>query len=285
MYGTPRPHPVLLEQLVGDIEKFRSVLQLVVFTSYAIPDRRLKEQNVMTTIMQNDILSLVNDIDDQLTYIVAQTQSQSMTDELELFQAQRFEVSMIQQEIRYCCDRKMIPNVKQSELVCRICARVYKYNELIFEKSSFLSGDKGRSKPNKYNPMRNFNKWMDKITCKDERVDRAVLDRIVAKFEKDHKGFQRGKLDISIKAIRRCLKQLGLSKYNTRLAYIRQYLTLQQPPQFSETDVRRIADYYSQIIHIYYHISNKYNIPYCPHIIAKIIENIFPDDADKQRIK
>ena len=245
MYGEGKVSASLLEDLASDVEKFRRVLQLVVFTSYAIPDRRLKEQNVMTTIMQNDILSLINDIEDQLTYIVAQSQSQAMTDELELFQAQRFDVSMVQKEIRYCCDRKMLPNPKQSELVCRVCARVYKYNELIFEKSSFLTGEKGRSKPNKYNPMRNFNKWMDKITCKDERVDREVLDRIVAKFEKDHKGFERGKLDISVKAIRRCLKQLGLSKYNTRLAYIRQYLTHQQPPQFSPTDIRRIADYYS----------------------------------------
>lgn len=100
----------------------------------------------------------------------------------------------------------MIPNVKQSELVCISCAKVYKYNELIFEKGSFFNGEKGRAKPNKYNPMRNFNKWMDKITCKDEQVEKAILDKIVGKFEKDHKGFKRGDLDISVKAIRRCLK-------------------------------------------------------------------------------
>ncbi len=138
---------------------------------------------------------------------------------------------------------------------------------------------------NKYNPMRNFNKWMEKIMCRDDNVPPEILSRILGKFQKDYKGFKRGAFDIPIDQIRKCLKQLGLSKYNTRIAFIKQYLTLQDPPQFSEAEIRRMAECYGKIIHTYYHISKNYNIPYCPHIIMMIVKNCFPNDTEKHRIK
>jgi hypothetical protein len=47
-------------------------------------------------------------------------------------------------------------------------------------------------------------------------MDQKVKDRIVGKFKRDISGFERGKYqNISIKSIRDCLKQLGLTQFNT----------------------------------------------------------------------
>lgn len=69
---------------------------------------------------------------------------------------------------------------------------------MIFEKSSSYVSDSKKGKSNKYNPMRNFNKWMSKIMCKKEDIPKDILDRIEQRFKKNIIGFDRGKHTISV---------------------------------------------------------------------------------------
>jgi intergrase/recombinase len=128
----------------------------------------------------------------------------------------------------------MFINHHVNELICHVCGRTKRYRELIFDKNQLLGYGDAKGKQSKYNPMRNFNKWIQKITCCDEQVPKEVLEKIKNKFRRDYIDYDDAvNHEIGVRQIRKCLKILNLTAYNTYTAAIKQYITGQEPPHLT----------------------------------------------------
>jgi hypothetical protein len=90
---------------------------------------------------------------------------------------------------------------------------------------------------------------------------------------------------INCEVVRSYLKQLKVTHYNNHIPLIRKIITGQEPPQFTDHELRLLYMYFSKVIQIFNQIkgTTKSNCPYHPYFIYKIVEQLLKEPRDKSR--
>lgn len=156
-----------------------------------------------------------------------------------------------------------------SSLVCKRCGLIQKLHGVVFDSAM------SRTHTN-YDSTKHGKAWMDKIQAREDtdvtEVAAAVLecarnDRIIA-------------TNLSCELIRIYLKRVKMTKYNDHVPAIRKHITGISPPQFTESEQKKINMYFDRAIHIFNKLKSgeKPNAPYHPYFLYKIIEQVVTTD-------
>jgi len=74
--------------------------------------------DIITTLLSNDIVSIINEIDDFVSYICASYNVDDIENYLKDYKQYSIEVVLTPVNYRICCEKKMIVNAHVNELIC-----------------------------------------------------------------------------------------------------------------------------------------------------------------------
>jgi hypothetical protein len=190
-------------------------------------------------------------------------------------------IPMTIEQYEYCCDAKMDITPESSEFRCKHCGKVYKIRGMVFEDSQFYSQEGHKSKHGKYHSIRHFHYWMERILAKEKN---KLTSRNLSKIRRCIKRDNHTRETLSIDEIRKYLKELKLTMYNSNTSYILSIITEVFPPTFTSSEYSEFTIDFEKVMVVYQHVAVRVNIPYCPYFIYKIAESKFADCPDKLRI-
>ena len=171
---------------------------------------------------------------------------------------------------------------KTAEYVCKNCGRLEKMAGVVFEDDQFYYQEGKRTKHGKYDPIKHAKFWLDRIQAKEStNIPDNVINAIKRCILRDKQWVD----NISCETIRAYLKQLKLTTYNNHTALILKIITGLEPEQLTEMEVRLVYMHFGSVIQIFNKIKKptKYNCPYHPYFIYKIIEQVITLPHDRIR--
>lgn len=185
----------------------------------------------------------------------------------------------------YCCKEKMDTMSSTSQLYCQKCGKTIDIKGMVFEDAQFYSQEGKKTKHGKYDPIKNFHKWMDHILAREKiKIIKADKDKITECIKRDGFGDIGSARNLTLKHIRNYLQELKLTKYNSNAAYLLSIFSGVYPPQLSVGDYNKVTIQYKKTVLSYNKDPIGPNTPYCPYFIYKIAENLWYDDKEKLRI-
>lgn len=171
---------------------------------------------------------------------------------------------------------------KTSEFACKGCGKTEKMYGVVFEDEQFFYQEGQRTKHGKYDPTKHCRFWIERIQAKENtEIPINVINKIKKCILRDKLFIDR----VTCGSIRGYLKQLKLTKYNNHIPLIVKIITGNEPPQFTDHELRLIYMYFSRVIQIFNRIkpSEKANCPYHPFFIYKIVEQLLNKPSDAKR--
>ena len=186
-------------------------------------------------------------------------------------------------ESRHCtCGAIFNIEAKNSEFVCLKCGSTEKLYGTVFEDEQLFYQEGQRTKHGKYDPTKHCKFWVDRIQAKESaEIPDTVINKIKSCIKRDKIWLE----CVTCPIIRDYLKEIKQTKYNDHVPLIRKYITGQEPPQFSDYELKLIYVYFSRVMQIYNRIKpdNKINSPYHPFFVYKIVEQILNKNDDSTR--
>lgn len=186
----------------------------------------------------------------------------------------RYEMQLISHELCENCKCKMNIISTTSEIQCPKCGLIKELHGISFDDDQAYNQENQRSKHGSYDPTKHCRFWIKRIQAREYiEIEESVLEQIKKCIERDKITCKR---KISCDKIREYLRETKNSHYNEYVPLIRKILTGISPPQFTDTELQLINNYFSKVIHIFEETkpSKKINCPYHPYFIYKIIEQI-----------
>ena len=183
------------------------------------------------------------------------------------------------------CDKCKMPysiEEKTAEYVCKNCGKLEKMAGVVFEDDQFYYQEGKRTKHGKYDPIKHAKFWLDRIQAKEStNIPDTVINAIKRRILRDKQWVD----NISCETIRSYLKQLKLTTYNNHTALILKIITGIEPEQLTEIEVRLVYMHFGTVIQIFNKIKKptKYNCPYHPYFIYKILEQVIKAPHDRIR--
>lgn len=135
---------------------------------------------------------------------------------------------------------------------------------------------------NTHEPMKHYRMWINKIHgFEKQEIPANVIEKIKHCIKRDRLV----KRDITIKILRKYLKDLSLTEYNSDIVLLSIQVGGPQPPKLSFEDNERHSKYFQHIMVILDKLDNRdSNRPYYPSFIYKIYEFMFKNDPVKLEI-
>ncbi len=171
---------------------------------------------------------------------------------------------------------------KTAEYVCKNCGKLEKMAGVVFEDDQFYYQEGKRTKHGKYDPIKHAKFWLDRIQAKEStNIPDEIINAVKRCILRDRQWIN----NITCEMIRMYLKQLKMTTYNNHTALILKLITGVEPEQLTETEVRLVYMYFGSVIQIFNKIKKptKYNCPYHPYFIYKIIEQIIKLPHERMR--
>lgn len=179
---------------------------------------------------------------------------------------------------------------KTGEQICNKCGHTEKLYGVVFEDDQFFYQEGQRTKHGKYDPTKHCKFWVDRIQAKEStEIPEDIIKKIKTNIKRDKLWLE----SITCNDIRKYLKEINRTDFNSHVSLIRKIITKTEPPQFSEQELTSIYMYFSRIMQI--HNRNKIeennnnntnsNSPYHPFFVYKIVEQILNKPEQKNRCK
>jgi hypothetical protein len=155
---------------------------------------------------------------------------------------------------------------------------------MVYGDDSFSFYENPRSKHGKYDPTKHFKIWMGRIFAKENQdIPEHVINMIKTCIKNDNIWLE----NIDCNIIRRYLKTLKQTIYNTNIPLIIKKITQIEPEQLTEAESDLAYHYFKIVMNIYNTIKppGKTNTTYYPYFIYKILEQILRGKENKIRRK
>lgn len=252
-------------------------------TSPVTPVRILHNQkgiDVMEKLFSNNISIAskddLSDVEEKLILKIKKDISAADTIHIDI------EIKKINYEVCKCGDRMIIlPNTSELKCENEMCGKVRKLYGIVFDDYQFYNQGEPKTKHGDYDFSRHFNFWMDNIQARKDKMfpleDMNKIEYIIARDKVT---------DINCHQMRGVLKESNLAKYNHAIPLLIKKLTGRSPPQFTLSEMRRVAFRFNKIMEYLYVIKGPTdgNRPYYPYFIYKIIEQEFEHNQEKLNV-
>jgi hypothetical protein len=194
----------------------------------------------------------------------------------------------------YCCGVKKTILADKSELYCEVCNTTMQIIGMVFNDAQFYCQDTRKTKHGKYDVLRNFSTWLDHIYATDGFVIsdemRSYLDHFLKREQLGEFGKSK---DITIVQVRAFLEEYKFSKFNKHGSSILAQISGIYPPQRSEKDNTILINIFNRIVMIlnnskdpiFNDMTKNQNVPFSPYWVSKIVQTLWTDDLEKQRIQ
>lgn len=174
-------------------------------------------------------------------------------------------------------------NLPRSEIVCETCGSKEcidcgeNYNVVALPEET----KKGATQ-NSHDPLKHYKIWINKIHGFEKKeIPEEVVERIKHCIKRDRLV----KRDITIKVLRKYLKDLNLTDYNSDIVLLSIRVGGPQPPRLCAEDKETHCNYFKHIMAILDKIENgESNRPYYPSFIYKIYDHMFKNEPEKREI-
>ena len=195
----------------------------------------------------------------------------------------------------HCCNKKMIVLADKSELYCNECNNSMSIVGMVFNDAQFYCQDVKKAKHGKYEVLRNFNIWLDHIYATDGYIisDKMKL-KLIHFLNREKLGQFGDARETNISHVREFLEENGFSDHNKYCSSILAQITGVYPPVRSDKDSTLLINYFNRIVMQLQRSETKHkddkkhidqNIPYAPYWVSKIVQILWEDDPEKQRIQ
>lgn len=182
------------------------------------------------------------------------------------------------------CGNKMNTTLNSNEIVCYQCGEIKIVHNDSTEDTIFGRRDDRGIKHGKYDPSRRCKFWIERIQGKENAdISKDCTDAVTTCIDRDHLSNS----DIILcMQIREYLKETGFTVYNDHVTLIRKIITGYSPPYLTEDELKILYHIFNKVITIFDDIkpAKKYNSPYYPYIVGKILHHILPNGQRKRRI-
>lgn len=233
----------------------------------------------------NDIIDVINNSlsDKELVCISTQLSKFNKLPKYETFERPT-------EEIMKCknCTELMTINQSTNEFEC-VCGIVKNLEGSAYEEQSFIDGQLSSMHKTNYIKAGHTLKWLMQSQAREnfDFPDGSVATKPNVKLE-ILKQFQidsiTDKRQVNCAVMRRCLKTLELTEYNSHIPLLIKETTGKMPFQLSQVEFDNIIDDAVQILEIIGELEDG-NSPYHPFLLLKIIEQKLPEKSrlDKYR--
>jgi hypothetical protein len=217
-----------------------------------------------------------------------------MTKDISFLLNNKIDITSKSINYEYCCGVKKTILADKSELYCELCNTTMPIVGMVFNDAQFYCQDTRKTKHGKYDVLRNFSTWLDHIYATDGFIIsedmRSYLDHFLKREQLGEFGSSR---EVTIVHVRAFLEEYRYSKFNKHGSAILAQISGIYPPQRSEKDNTILINIFNRIVMILHNskdpifsdVPNNQNVPFSPYWVSKIIQTLWPDDLEKQRIQ
>lgn len=182
------------------------------------------------------------------------------------------------------CSSKMIIDLEHAEMTCTTCGFAsYLVGTIIYENSMFYNNDAFKNKVSLFNPNKHYNDWINHISSKDpdnvlglDDGESLLIDlrKIIVRDKKILKL-------LTIKDIRKMLKEVGKTSLNKHSSLILKKLTGISPPHLPTEILAKAESIFIKAIEVSekHKREDRTNRNYYPYYIYKTLD-ILLDEKD-----
>jgi hypothetical protein len=181
------------------------------------------------------------------------------------------------------CGDKMNTTINSNEIVCYSCGWIKVVHIDSTEDTVYGRRDDKSVKHGKYDPSRRCKFWIDRIQGRENaEISDECIKAVSSCIARDNIT----KSVILCMQIREYLKETGFTVYNDHVTLIRKQITGYAPPNLTETELQLLYHIFNKVITIFDDIkpSKKYNSPYYPYIVGKILYELLPRGMRRRKI-
>jgi len=233
----------------------------------------------------NDVLDLINALDEKSAQLV----SPLLTKFNKLPRYESLEKPA--EEIMRCknpnCGELMVINQSTNEFEC-VCGIVKNLEGSSYEEISYIDGQPSASHKTNYIKHGHTLKWLMQSqarenfdfpdgTNKDINLVSEVKKRFLVESIYDIR-------QVNCVTIRKCLKDLGLTEFNTHIPLLIKACTGKMPFQLTQPEFDQIIKDAIQILEIIEEIDDG-NSPYHPYLLMKIVEQRLPERSRLEKYR
>ena len=180
------------------------------------------------------------------------------------------------------CGTKMTPVPELSELHCSGCPKIKHISGVVFRDDQFYPQDGQKTKHGGYDGERHYKFWAERIQARENKV---FPDPVLTKIQHVIDRETIDKLSLSVRSMRKILKDLKLTKYNDHAALLVVLFGGPVPPRLDFQEDKKMYNRFRKCMVLYdLAVPDGGNKPYYPYFIFKGIEDLFRDNPDKLRL-
>lgn len=181
------------------------------------------------------------------------------------------------------CGARMIANACNNKFVCYSCGEIKEtYNDSTVD-AVFGRHDDSGVKHGKYDPSRRCRFWIERIQGRETaEIPDGCINAVRRCIARDRIG----KSTILCTQIRKYLKEAGYTNFNDHVTLIRKLITGYGPPPLTEHELQLLYHVFNKVMTVFDDIkpAKKYNSPYYPYIVGKIIHDMLPNGRRRRCI-
>jgi hypothetical protein len=258
-------------------------------------------------ILVNNIDGRFNSIINNLKFILSKIKNESqnesfdtecyldMIKDLQLIQNQKISNNTKYINYDFCCDKKMLVLADKSELYCEECNNSMSIIGMVFNEAQFYCQDVKKAKHGKYEVLRNYGIWLDHIYATDGYVmPEKMKARLHHYLNRERLGPFGNAKETNIAHVREFLEENEFSDHNKYCSSILSQIVGVYPPVRTDKDTLLLTNYFNRIVMFLQRSENNIksnkkhidqNIPYAPYWVSKIVQALWENDFEKQRIQ
>ena len=183
------------------------------------------------------------------------------------------------------CGQKMVNSANSNEIICYPCGSVREIHGDPNDEFVIQNGDTIGIKHGKYDPSRRCKFWIERIQGRETaNIPDSCIKDVTACIERDN--LDNEKSIVRCLQIRDYLKETGHTSYNDHVTLIRKMITGYTPPHLTENELQIVYHLFNKVITIFDEIkpAKKYNSPYYPYLVGKILFSVLPPGRRKRHI-
>jgi len=197
------------------------------------------------------------------------------------------DVDVLIKEYTICslCKTEMALFPAESELRCpnENCSFIMPLKGMTFDDTVHSSTDAGSLKRGAYETIRHCKYHLDRILgVKNPNLSQIVKDKIEEWMKIN--GYSLLRKTFKPKVCRRCLKDIGETKWNEFVPFICQMVTGNGPGRLFQDEMNKVYIYFDKAASAFKEIvgnDERANLKYYPFFIFKILEMILTNDVDR----
>lgn len=284
-----------VESIIKDIsQEYQEHTVALLCDYYSSSDLRVKCQTVdryMQIIVSRNFITKMEIANQMLRDASAANQNDVQLAMLfKLFSNTPVDTDIKKLDYKICpnCRGRMNLDGPRSELRCTKCDYTLLLKGMMYDESHMYSNDGSLAKRGAYETSRHCRYHLERVLAiKNPNIPENVIGP-GGKIDKwlERNGHKYLKL-VTCPEYRRCLKEIGETKYNEHVPFIRQVKSGISPARLFHHEIRVLYIYFEKAVTEFNRLKLdvRVNLKYYPYFIFKIVEIILNKPEDKKRLQ